>query len=244
VSTTTPTHRPAEGGTLVQSAINAVTTHIRDHGLRVGDTLPGEGHFAETLGVSRAVMREAFGALAALKLIDVGNGRRPRVGALDGSVIATSLQHAISTAQITVPDIWDVRRTIEQRTAALAATARTDQEAAEIVALAEAMANDKDDLAKRTAHDIAFHNAIAKASHNVLFVEIVASFAPLMEVAVPTAWRTRVAKRQKQLMIDRHIAVAAAIRDRDPVAAAAAMAFHFDDAIGDLLKVEAANGAD
>lgn len=243
MSTITPTLRPAEGGTLVQSAINAVTTHIRDHGLRVGDTLPGEGHFAESLGVSRAVMREAFGALAALKLIDVGNGRRPRVGALDGSVIATSLQHAISTAQITVPDIWDVRRTIEQRTAALAATARTDEEAAEILALAEAMANDKDDLAKRTAHDIAFHKAIAKASHNVLFVQIVASFAPLMEVAVPTAWRTRVAKRQKQLMIDRHIAVAAAIRDRDPAAAAAAMAFHFDDAIGDLLKAEA-NDAD
>ncbi len=229
---------------MVQTAINAVTAHIAGQGLRVGDTLPGEGHFAEALGVSRAVMREAFGALAALKLIDVGNGRRPRVGALDGSVIATSLQHAISTAQITVPDIWDVRRTIEQRTAALAATARTDAEADEIVALAEAMANDKDDLAKRTEHDIAFHNAIAKASHNALFVQIVASFAPLMEVAVPTAWRTRVAKRQKQLMIDRHIAVAAAIRDRNPRAAADAMALHFDAAIGDLLKAEAAHDAD
>lgn len=244
MTTTSPTLRPVEGGTLVQSAIGAITAHIRDHGLRVGDTLPGEGHFAETLGVSRAVMREAFGAMAALKLIDVGNGRRPRVGALDGSVIATSLQHAISTAQITVPDIWDVRRTIEQRTAALAATARSDEEAAAIVALAEAMATDQDDLARRTEHDIAFHNKIAQASHNVLFIQIVASFAPLMEVAVPTAWRTRVAANQKQLMIDRHRAVAAAILKRDPEAAAAAMALHFDDAIGDLLKAEAADGAD
>lgn len=242
-TTATTSLRANEGSTLVQTAINAVTAHIREQRLRVGDTLPGEGHFAETLGVSRAVMREAFGALAALKLIDVGNGRKPRVGALDGSVISTSLQHAISTAQITVPDIWDVRRTIEQRTAALAATARTDAEAAEIVALAEAMATDKDDLGKRTAHDIAFHNAIAKASHNVLFIEIVASFAPLMEVAVPTAWSTRIAKSQKQVMIDRHRAVAIAIRDRNPEAAAAAMGVHFDDAIGDLLKAEAENGA-
>lgn len=227
----------------MQTAINAVTDHIRQHKLRVGDTLPGEGHFAEVLGVSRAVMREAFGALAALRLIDVGNGRKPRVGALDGSVIATSLQHAISTAQITVPDIWDVRRTIEQRTAALAAAQRSDAEAAEIVALAEAMAADKDDLARRTEHDIAFHNAIARASHNLLFIQIVASFAPLMEVAVPTAWRTRIAKSQKQVMIDRHRAVAAAILARDPEAAAAAMALHFDAAIGDLLKAEAQNGA-
>ncbi|MEZ5971789.1 MAG: FCD domain-containing protein [Hyphomonadaceae bacterium] len=243
-NTANPALPTAEGGTLVQAAISAVTNHIRTNGLRVGDTLPGEGHFADALGVSRAVMREAFGALAALKLINVGNGRKPRVGALDGSVIATSLQHAISTAQITVPDIWDVRRTIEQRTAALAAQARTDQEANRIVELAEAMAADKDDLTKRTAHDIAFHNAIAAASHNALFIQIVASFAPLMEIAVPTAWSTRVAKTRKQLMIDRHRAVAAAILARDPEAATRAMALHFDDAIGDLLKAESTVDAD
>ncbi|MBX3431144.1 MAG: FadR family transcriptional regulator [Hyphomonadaceae bacterium] len=243
-NTANPALPTAEGGTLVQAAISAVTNHIRTNGLRVGDTLPGEGHFADALGVSRAVMREAFGALAALKLINVGNGRKPRVGALDGSVIATSLQHAISTAQITVPDIWDVRRTIEQRTAALAAQARTDQEASRIVELAEAMAADKDDLTKRTAHDIAFHNAIAAASHNALFIQIVASFAPLMEIAVPTAWGTRVAKTRKQLMIDRHRAVAAAILARDPEAATRAMALHFDDAIGDLLKAESTVDAD
>jgi GntR family transcriptional regulator, transcriptional repressor for pyruvate dehydrogenase complex len=244
MSTAPTSLQPVEGGSLVQAAMNAVTGYIKDHKLRVGDTLPGEGYFAETLDVSRAVMREAFGGLAALKLIDVGNGRKPRVGKLDGSVISTSLQHAISTAQITVPDIWEVRRTIEQRTAALAASARTDEQAARIVALAEAMAADKDDLEKRTTHDIAFHNLIAEASHNLLFIQIVASFAPLMEIAIPTAWRTRAAKSQKQVMIDRHRAVARAILNRDPEAAAAAMALHFDDAVGDLLKAEASNGAD
>ncbi len=183
--------------------------------------MPGEAHFAASLGVSRAVMREAFGALAALRLIDVGNGRKPRVAALDGSVIAASLDHAISTAQISVADVWDVRRTIEVRTAALAAATRSDAEAAAIAALAQAMAVDQHDLAKRTRHDIAFHHAIAKASHNPLFTQIVCSFEPLMEVAVPTAWRTRKTKRQQQIIIDRHLAVAAAIQARDPEAAAA-----------------------
>ncbi len=228
--------RAHEGGSLVTAAIQAVTGHIREHHLRVGDTLPGEAHFAEALGVSRAVMREAFGALAALKLIDVGNGRKPRVGAIDGSVIAASLDHAISTAQISVADVWDVRSTIEQRTSALAATSRTEVEAAEISALAEAMARDIDDLAATTQHDIAFHHAIARASHNALFVQIVASFAPLMEVAVPTAWRTRTTKRQKQVIIERHRAVARAIAERNAAAAADAMAAHFDASIGTLLK--------
>jgi DNA-binding FadR family transcriptional regulator len=219
--------------------MEAVNAHIRERSLRVGDTLPGEAHFAEALGVSRAVMREAFGALAALRLIDVANGRKPRVGAMDGAVMAASLDHAVSTAQISVPEIWDVRRTIELRTAELAASERTDEEAAGITALAEALATDGKDLAARTRHDIAFHEAIAAASHNQLFVQIVASFGPLMEVAVPAAWQTRIAEQQRDIMIERHRAIALAISRRDPIAAAMAMSAHFDASIGDLLKARA-----
>jgi GntR family transcriptional repressor for pyruvate dehydrogenase complex len=98
-----------ESGSLVDFAVRRIRDHIRDHDLKVGDTLPGEGQFAIELGVSRAVMREAFGALAALRLLDVGNGRRARVGAIDGSVMGTSLDHAVSTAQVSVAEVWDVR---------------------------------------------------------------------------------------------------------------------------------------
>ncbi|CAN5379819.1 FadR/GntR family transcriptional regulator [soil metagenome] len=228
--------RPSETVSLVQHAINTVTDHIRDQNLRVGDTLPGEAHFAGTLGVSRAVMREAFGALAALRLIDVGNGRKARVGAIDGSVIASSLDHAVSTAQITVPEVWDVRRTIEARTVALAASHRTDAEAAEIVRLAEAMVRDVEDRPQMTRHDIAFHQAIAHASHNALFVQIVSSFSHLMETAVPAAWDTRVLAEDKQATLDRHLAVACAIRDQDPAAAVLAMQTHFDASIDVVLR--------
>src|ERR1700743_1621006 len=105
--------------------MDAVNAYILDHHLKVGDTLPGEGHFAAELGVSRAVMREAFGALAALNLIEVANGRKPRVAAIDGSVIAASLDHAVNTAQVSVAQVWDVRRTLEVRTAVLADEHRT-----------------------------------------------------------------------------------------------------------------------
>jgi len=224
------------GGSLVRRAMDAVSAHIVANRLHVGDTLPGEGHFAAELGVSRAVMREAFGALAALRLIDVGNGRRARVGAMDGSVMATSLSHAMSTDQVSVAEIWEVRRTLEQRTAALAAANRTDEEAARIVALAEAMALETDDMAAMTRHDIAFHETIARAGRNALFVQIVQSFGPLMQVAVPAAWRTRTAVEQRDIMIARHRAVAAAIAARDVAAAGAAMEAHFDASVGAVLQ--------
>jgi DNA-binding FadR family transcriptional regulator len=204
--------------------------------LRVGDTLPGEGYFATKLGVSRAVMREAFGALAALKLIDVGNGRRAKVGAIDGSVIAASLDHALSTAQIRVADVWDVRRTIEMRTAALAARNATPVQSARIVALAEAMGKDDQPHEQTTEDDIDFHLAIAEASGNALFNQIVSSFVPLMRVAVPQAWKTRQTPEQKAEILDRHRRLAWAIANRDADEAERWMAGHFDEAIGALLR--------
>lgn len=224
-----------DGGSLVERAIQAVRDHIRAHSLRVGDTLPGEGAFATSLGVSRAVMREAFGALAALHLIDVGNGRRARVGAIDGSVMGASLDHAVSTEQVSVADVWDVRRTLELRIAALAAQRRTDAQAAEILAIAQAMAQECDDMAQVTRLDIALHNAIAEAASNLLFAQIMRSFAPLMETAVPRAWETRRTDTQRQDIIACHLDLAQAIVDRNSAAAAAAIDRHFDTSIGQML---------
>jgi len=181
-------------------------------------------------------MREAFGALAALRLIDVANGRRAKVAALDGSVIADSLEHALSTAQIKVADVWDVRRTIEMRTAALAARNATPAQADRILALAEAMSKDDQPHAQTTEDDIAFHLAIAEASGNALFNQIVVSFVPLMRISVPKAWSTQRTEDERRDILGRHRRLARAIAERDAHAAELAMAAHFDEAIGALLR--------
>jgi DNA-binding FadR family transcriptional regulator len=227
---------PAES--LVKTAIKAITSYSHANGLKVGDSLPGEGYFAASLGVSRAVMREAFGALTALRMIDVGNGRKPRVGAIDESVIATSLGHAVATAQVSVLQVWDVRRSIELRTVELAATGRTDAEAEHVRDLVEAMARDGEDLPSLIRHDIEFHQTIAQASRNTLFSQLVAAFAPLMEVAVPRAWQIQTTRLQRAQLLRRHRDVARAIRKRDPNAAIAAMDAHFDSSIGAMRRGE------
>lgn len=223
-----------EGGSLVDRAVRRVRDHISERDLKVGDTLPGEGHFATELGVSRAVMREAFGALAALRLIDVANGRRARVGAIDGSVMGTSIGHAVATAQVSVAEVWDVRRTLELRTAELAARGRSDMDAAAIRSAAQAMAT-ATDIADVTRHDIVFHQAIARASGNALFFQIVRSFEPMMTLAVPVAWETRQSADARAIVLQRHEDIALAIADRDATAASALMDAHFDQSIGAVL---------
>jgi GntR family transcriptional regulator, transcriptional repressor for pyruvate dehydrogenase complex len=227
--------RASEGRSLVHQAVQSVRDHIKANDLKVGDTLPGEGHFAGALGVSRAVIREAFGALAALHLIDVGNGRRARVGAIDGSVMATSLDHAVATAQVSIAEVWDVRRTLELRTAELAANARSDADARDIVRFADGIANAGDDLRARIENDLAFHAAIARASGNMLFLQIVRAFAPMMEIAIPAAWHTRTAEAERERIARLHQDLAAAIADRDSASARTLMDVHFDASIRDQL---------
>jgi GntR family transcriptional regulator, transcriptional repressor for pyruvate dehydrogenase complex len=229
------------GETRVQSVIRRVVERIREGRLKVGDQLPSEVQFAQDLGVSRPVVREAFGALAALNIIEVANGRRPRVSSMNASVLAISLDHAVRTEQISVQEVWEVRRTLEAQTAALAAARRTPDEAAHIRALAEAMRDAKSGSEELVRLDIALHHAIAMASRNILLIQIIASFEPLMERAVPVAWSTRRTEEERLDVLARHLELARAIGAQDAVAAAKAMDDHFDRSITSLLEAGAAD---
>jgi len=48
-----------------------------------GDRLPSEASLSRELNVSRSVVREAFRSLAAMRIIELGAGRRATLAALD-----------------------------------------------------------------------------------------------------------------------------------------------------------------
>jgi GntR family transcriptional regulator, transcriptional repressor for pyruvate dehydrogenase complex len=220
---------------LVPTVMAALQAHIRSNGLAPGDVLPSENAIAEQLDVSRAVVREAYRSMATLKLIDIGNGRRARVSAMDPSVLALVLDHVVQTNQITVQQILDVRRTVEMRTVGLAALRRSDGEAAEIAGQAASMRNDFADAARVMEHDIAFHEGIARASKNPMFALIVASFHVVTRQTWPIGWRARATDADRLANVACHEAIAAAIGERDRLAAETLMAEHFDNTVKILL---------
>ena len=220
---------------LVDRLMADVCDHIRINGLEPGAVLPSEADFATRAGVSRAVAREGFRGLAALKLIDVGNGRRARVAQTDDSVLSLMIDHAVHTKQIRIQQILDVRRTIELRTVSLAALRRSDHEAAAILERAAAMRANLARAEMVMEADIGFHEAIAKASRNPLFALLVGSFRVITRETWPIGWATRYNQASQLENIDCHDAIAAAIKDRDMRAAEAAMAHHFDSAVKTLV---------
>jgi DNA-binding FadR family transcriptional regulator len=222
-------------GGLVARVIQAANARIKAERLRVGDALPSETAFASELGVSRTAVREAFRALAALGVLQLVNGRRARVGATDASVLGLVLDHAVHTDRVSIQQIYDVRRTIEGRTAALAALRRSEMEARGITAHAAAMRAAFFRPDETMEHDIAFHTAIAAASRNPLFALIVGSFEAITRQTWRIGWDSRATDQDRMASVACHERIAAAIAAREPRAAEAAMAEHFDNSVKALL---------
>jgi GntR family transcriptional regulator, transcriptional repressor for pyruvate dehydrogenase complex len=228
-------HDVLESEGLVARAIRGLRQFINLEGLKIGDPLPSEAALGQMMSVSRAVVREALRAMAALKLVDIGNGRRARVSGVDNSVLALVIDHAVHTEQTTVQQILDVRRTIEMRTVGLAALRRNDRECAAITGYAASMRRDFSTIERVMEHDIGFHEAIARASKNPMFALIVGSFHVVTRETWRIGWVARASDAERWESVACHEAIAKAIADRDRSAAEIQMAEHFDNTVKVLL---------
>ncbi|SFW99144.1 transcriptional regulator, GntR family [Paracoccus pantotrophus] len=215
-----------------------IRTLIRDKKLVSGDVLPSEGALATELGVSRTVAREALRGLAALRILEVGNGRRARVAAADADALSMILDHTVYTGQLSIQQILDVRRTLELRTASLAALRRSDTEARELLdvvaGMFEGLENDVPEAIMEL--DIRFHEIIARASGNALYSILVDSFRVVTRQTWAIGWRSRATYENRQENIRCHERIATAILAQDPGRAEATIGEHFDSAVTVLLR--------
>jgi DNA-binding FadR family transcriptional regulator len=223
-----PECQPPETSSLVRTAIASITEHIRKHELGPGDRLPSEAAFSGALGVSRTVVREAFRSLAALRLIDLHTGKRSTIAPLDYGAISPLIEHGILTEQITVRQIYDVRRTIESRAAALAALHRSEEEASSIRSHAQAMSESVNAPDEMMEHDLAMHRDIAQASKNPVFALLIGAFEGVTRRTWPIGWRSFNLASERSEMAAIHVQLANAVVAGDPHAASEAVEKHFD----------------
>ncbi|WP_211596488.1 FadR/GntR family transcriptional regulator [Paracoccus aestuariivivens] len=223
---------------LVERVMRDIRTLIRDKKLVSGDVLPSEAALATELAVSRTVAREALRGLAALRILEVGNGRRARVAAADADALSMILDHTVYTGQLSIQQILDVRRTLELRTVSLAALRRSDAEARELLDVVGRMFEALEENAPETIMDldISFHEIIARASGNALYSILVNSFRVITRQTWAIGWRSRATYQNRQENIFCHERIATAILAQDPGRAEAAIGEHFDSAVTVLLR--------
>ncbi len=195
-----------------------------------GDRLPSEAQLAERFGVSRATVREALQSL-------VEGGLITKVpGAAGGSFVEFvdhhKLSQLVSDRMSSILDLGSIRHDevaafrdlLEVPCARLAALNRTDED---LAALREVIEREKattvDDPAVPELN-AAFHSLVAQATQNRVMAAFVSA---LHRVAHPLAFLSTDAEMGKQA-VRHHIALCAAIEERDVEAAAGVMRKHLD----------------
>ncbi len=223
------------GKDLVSDTISVITQHIRDNELGPGSQLPSELKLAKQLTVSRSVVREAYRSLSAMHLVKLSAGKRATVAELDYEPMSLMMEHGVLTDQISIQQIYDVRKTIEVRSATLASLRRNEKEALEIHSHAQGMLNNMANPEIVMEHDMALHMTIARASRNPIIEILVGAVQGISEQSWPTGWRSRTDDKQRLEMVEMHMRIADAIVAGDPHEASIRMAYHFDESMKILL---------
>lgn len=213
---------------LSETVVAAIREQLQTGLIQPGQKLPTEGQLTETFGVSRTVIREAIAQLAAAGLVEPRQG----AGVFVVEQISTAfgaLTSEMGTKNSIALNVLEVRLAIEIESAGLAATRRNAAQEAEIQ---EAFF--EFDLLLRNGNptgpaDLAFHRAIASATNNPFYVEmldVLGRRAIPCDVTSPWSTETTQSDEYQRGLQREHLAILNAISAGDAEAARHAMRIH------------------
>ena len=205
--------------------------HIRTNGLASGERLPSEMRVSADLKISRGIVREAYRALRSVGILDISNGRSPRVGALRSASFVHLLQHALATQQASTEQALDLRAAIEVRAAELAAEKRSADHIEVLTRAVRGMKRARRDIDLFVQHDVRFHECLAAATGNPLFAVIASALSEAMAASVRAGMESRRNQAQVLRVVESHQDIVDAIAAGDPKGAGAGMARHFEEAL-------------
>jgi GntR family transcriptional repressor for pyruvate dehydrogenase complex len=210
--------------------------YIRKNGLTSGQQVPSEIQVAAELGISRGIVREAYRSLRTAGILQVANGRVPRVGALNNTAFTQLLRHGLATRQTAPEEILDLRSAVETRAAELAAARRTEEH---VRILRKAVQGMRRALANPDAFvrdDVIFHEAIAAATGNALFELVSGALRLSLEASIRAGLESPVTRARLKRVVETHEAIVDAIEAGQPARASFLMAVHFDEARDGLIQ--------
>jgi GntR family transcriptional repressor for pyruvate dehydrogenase complex len=228
--------RTAGSNSLSDRVVRYLIDYTRRHQLGCGALIPSEGRISGELHVSRSVVREAYRALKAAGVLDIGNGRSPRVGRISNRGFTQFLQHALDTEQATPADVLDLRFAIEVRAAELAAVNRTDDDAVRLRREARTMRESLDKRQRFTNADIRFHQQIGRATGNPMFELLSSALFESLGQTIRAGFDSRSSRTERLRVAQIHAGIADAIGAGNPAQARRMVTLHFDEARDFLLR--------
>lgn len=211
---------------LSEQIIGQIARLVEEGHLQLNDRFPSERALQQHWQVSRPVLREAFRALEMQGLIESrpGGGRYLRAPHIPDP--AELRRSRLQASRPELLQIWDAREAIETKAAELAALNATPQHIEALGRPLRLIAS----LAPKDWQGLDFnrdfHLIIGQASGNPLIAEIVASLVARVQAM---SVRDLLDEQEWTRLQFAHQPIYDAIAARDPAAARAAIASHYDN---------------
>lgn len=225
-----PVKRPNVGDMI----INQIKELIVLGKLKPGDKLPPERELMERFQVGRTSLREALKVLGSQGLIE-----RSQKGTIISNhyheFFTDSLIYQLSLTDADWADIFESRRIIEKELTYLAAQRATEKDLAVMCKSIEGMkkAIEAEDQEEYVSTNMLFHETIAKASKNLVMVDLYLSISNLV-LRVQT--KTVVVPGVMDESLRFHQSIYNAIKKREAEKASVLMIGHLDSVHGFLKK--------
>ena len=196
----------------------------------VGTKLPSGKTLGQMYGVSQAVIREATERLRSKGLIDSRQGSGCTVKART-ETNGFKVLGGDAADRRELASVFELRLDLEGSAAALAAVRRTDADLLTLSGILSELDGQNHDLEADVELDLAFHTAVADATHNPYYVALLRYLNLQLRQSVHAALRSAHVNEPLSHSVRReHRAVFDAIRVRDPRGARAAVMLHLQRA--------------
>lgn len=150
---------------LVESAQQQILDYINYQGLKINDTLPKENEIAETLGVSRAVVREALSSLRSLGFLETKKRKGTILIAPKPFDVMEVIINSGTLNESTIKDLYELRLMLEIGVADFIFERKDDQSMTKLLDLIEEE-EECNDMKRLIEIDIEFHSILYKIANS------------------------------------------------------------------------------
>ena len=153
---------------LIDSIVKELTDKIISGELKDGDNLGSQDDLANSMGVSRASLREALNRLSLMGLIEIKHGSGTFVKTVQPVDFMKSLSSLLVMDQASAGELLAARLHIESAVAELAAKNATEEDIERLNSTLKGMEYDlsKEEIESYIAKDVQFHMLISESSKN------------------------------------------------------------------------------
>lgn len=228
--------KPIKKGRLADIVVERLNARISSGELKSGERLPTERALAESMGVSRTVIREAIRIMVDNNVLELRDGYS-YVRQLSFDEIVSNISRTVNPDNISMIEIMEVRAVLENYIVKKAVENITEEQIeslqSEIYKMAQVMAEG----GNGSTLESAFHRGLAEATNNSALKSIYVLCEDLLNSTLHETWRVAKKIGVPNTAVADHQAILDAVRARNKNQAEILMQAHMDYACENLCRL-------